>query len=565
MRFLVEAAITVDAVVVHTEKEALILENTLIKEHQPKYNVRLVDGSNFLHLRIDTGSSWPRYSLTRNIARDTKKRSVRYFGPFPSASAARSTLEFINRRFPLRTCSDRELASRKRPCLLYQMNRCAGPCVTACSSEEYNRHVDDSVMFLQGRSTALIDRLRDRMEHLSEAEAFEEAALVRDQLQSIQATIERQHVVDRKLRDRDVWGLHREGEHGLVARIPVREGLMHEPTVMRFHGVVDDDGTLLSSLMNRWYELSTSIPPQVLLPVEPADIAGLAELLTDRRGSNVRLITPQRGEGKRLVALATANAKSAWTRSHSQTERLNQTLKTLQRVCRLPRLPRRIECFDNSNLAGADPVASMVVFIDGRPKKSLYRKFMIRTVVGSDDYATMREVISRRVRRGLLEDDSGWELPDLLVVDGGKGQLNAARAVLKDLGVKNVPLIGLAKPKTERKKGDRQTPDKIVLPGVKNPLILRNNHPVLHLLQRIRDESHDTAVRYHRRRRRSRQLHSALEDLAGVGPARRVTLLRHFGGMAAIRAAKFSEIAALPGFGPRLARVIRDNLGGVEE
>jgi len=190
---------------------------------------------------------------------------------------------------------------------------------------------------------------------------------------------------------------------------------------------------------------------------------------------------------------------------------------------------------------------------------------MIRTVVGSDDYATMREVISRRVRRGLLEDDSGWELPDLLVVDGGLGQLNAARAVLKDLGVKNVPLIGLAKPKTERKKGDRQTPDKIVLPGVKNPLILRNNHPVLHLLQRIRDESHDTAVRYHRRRRRSRQLHSALEDLAGVGPARRVTLLRHFGGMAAIRAAKFSEIAALPGFGPRLARVIRDNLGGVEE
>lgn len=555
VRFLVQSAQTIDVVQVNTEKEALILEATLIKKHQPRYNVRLLDGASFLHLRIDARGKWPRYTMARKIGKDAR-RGVRYVGPIPSASRARTTLEFLNRRFPLRTCTDRELKSRKRPCLLYQMKRCLGPCADRCTPEEYAASVQESLLFLDGRSEVLLDRLRDKMTTHAAALEFEQAALLRDRIRAIQVVTERQQVVDAKQADRDIWGLYREADRGVAVRIPVRAGRMHEPEPLRVEGALEDDGALLSSLLNRYYAVGALLPAEILLPVAPEDIAGLAELLTERRGRKVSLRVPQRGDKRRLIELAETNARLSMERARSAAEKVRQTLTALQRVCRLPRLPRRIECFDNSNIQGTDPVASMVVFVDGKPARKLYRRYIVKTVEGSDDYATMAEILDRRLRRSLQEAPGDWRRPDLLVVDGGKGQLNAALAVLRTLGISDVPAIGLAKPRTERRRGDRETPDKIVLPGIKNPLILRHNHPALHLLQAIRDESHRTAVRYHRQRRRKRQFTSVLDGIQGVGPARKQALLKHFGGIAAITAASAKDIAALPGFGPASAQAV---------
>ena len=559
VRFLVSAAAAVDAVLVDTEKEALILESTLIKKHQPRYNVRLIDGASFLHLRLDVSGEWPRYQLTRKIGKDVR-RGVRYIGPIPSASRARTTLEFLERRFPLRTCTDRELSSRKRPCLLYQMKRCLAPCVGLCSKEEYAAAVSESLLFLEGRSGELLDRLRERMVGHALAEEFEQAAALRDRVRAIEAVTERQQVVDERLADRDVWGLYREAERGVAVRIQVRQGRMEEPESLRISGALEDDGELLSSVLNRFYEVGELLPSEVLLPVAPPDLEGLGELLSERRGKKVTVRVPQRGEKTRLIELANKNAQSTLERSTSELERRRETLQALQRICHLPRLPLRIECFDNSNIQGTDPVASMVVFVEGRPERALYRRYNVKTIEGADDYATMGEILGRRFRRALVEDPGPWRKPDLLVVDGGKGQLNVALAVLAELGIDDVPAIGLAKPRTERRKGDRDMPDKIMLPGAKNPVVLRNNHPALHLLQALRDESHRTAVRYHRQRRTKRQMTGILDTIPGVGGKRKQALLKHFGGLAAIRAASVEDLTAIDGISAALAQRILDTL-----
>ena len=566
VRFLVHAAADVEVVVTRTEKEALILENTLIKKHQPRYNTKLVDDSSFLHLRIDPAGTWPRYELVRRI-RDTR---ARHFGPYHSASRARQTLEFLNRRFPLRTCSDRELESRRRPCLLHQMHRCLAPCVGLCSSEEYQSVVQESMLFLEGRSSELLVRLRSRMQAQSEALAFEDAARTRDLVAAIEASIERQHVVDRKLGDRDAWGLCRGEGSAVAALLQVREGLMQEALVFPLQGALGDDGDVLSSLLNTWYGDGERCPAEVLLPVEPADMAALTEVLAERRGRAVAVRLPQKGDKLRLVELATENARQALALQSAREDRQAQAMRQLMEICRLPRLPRRIECFDNSNIQGADPVASMVVFTDGRPDRAAYRRYKVKSVEGSDDFATMREILARRYRRALGLDSEGAALPagedgvgvmpDLLVVDGGKGQLGAALAVLADLGLHDLPAIGLSKPRTEHRRGEREATDKIVLPDARDPIRLPHNSPALNLLQALRDESHRTAVGYHRKVRSRRTLQSRLDDLPGVGEARRKALLAHFGSLQAVRAASAEQIAEVPGFGPRLAARVVDAL-----
>lgn len=557
--FLVQTAADVDAVVVQTEKEALILENTLIKKHRPRYNIKLVDDSSFLHLQIDTGARWPRYRLVRAI--EPKSTKVRSFGPFTSASRARATLEFMSRRFPLRTCSDRELRSRKRPCLMHQMGRCLAPCVDLCTPEEYNDAMTESLLFVSGRNTELLQRLRGSMVTAAESLDFEKAARDRDLIRALESSIERQSVVDRKLGNRDVWGLARSSDGGVVALLPVRQGMMHEAALFPFADGPwsDDDGELLSSVLNTWYGRGADIPAEVLLSVDVADAEALAEVLSERRGSSVRLARPARGDKLRLVEIANDNAEAAWTRRLDAAQRNTSALEELQRVCHLPRPPRRMECFDNSNIQGTDPVAAMVVYVDGQHTRHLDRRYKIKTVVGADDYATMGEVLGRRLRRGLEEGD----LPDLLVVDGGKGQLNIALAVLRELGFRHqrepddtrmlLPVIGIAKPKTERARGDREALDKLVLPGAKNLIRLPGNSPGLRLLQSLRDDTHDAAITYHRKRRRNRTLTGSLNGLEGVGPARKRALLKHFGGLAAVRAASIDELAAVPGLGPTTA------------
>ena len=567
--YLVESAKDVAAVVTRTEKEALILENTLIKKHRPRYNVKLVDDSSFLHLRIDPSEAWPRFRMVRHIS-DTR---ARHFGPFASASRARATLEFLNRRFPLRTCSDRELKTRTRPCLLHQMHRCIAPCVDLCTKDAYDAVLQEAMLFLEGRNTELVERLQVRMGEAAEREDFEEAARLRDLINAIQASIERQSVVDRKLANRDVWGLFRSGHRGMVAIVPVRAGFMQEAVTLHFKDAAGEDGDLLSTFLNTWYGQGANLPGEILVPELPLDHAALAELLSERRAevegrknAVVHLVAPQRGEKSQLLQIAADNAEAAFQRQTAREEQQLDALKALVEICRLPRMPRHIACFDNSNIQGTDPVASMVVFINGRPDRARYRRYHVKTVVGADDFATMAEILGRRLRRGIIEGD----LPDLLVVDGGKGQLNAALAVMREVGVRSqleplgqgplVPVIGLSKPRTERRRGELDALDKIVLPGVKNEIRLRERDPALRLLQHLRDESHKTAVEFHRKVRNKRNLTSALDALPGVGPARRKALLTHLGSMRAVKIATIAQLAEVPGMGPAIARRVHEAL-----
>jgi len=560
---LISESVDVDVVVVNTEKDALLLECTLIQKYRPRYNVRLVDGGGFLYLSIDLQDEWPRYQVVRKRSR-RKRSQVHFIGPITSGGQARKVLTFVERSFRLRTCSNQELRTRKRACLLYEMHRCLAPCVGLCTPEVYQAEVTQSLMFLQGRHQPLLKQLNTQMLQYSEQEAFEQAARTRDLILAIQASTSKQEMVDGRGGNKDIWGMYREGERGVLAVLPVREGRVQAPVTLRFEAAVDSNPALLSSLLNTWYESGEGIPDEVVLPFELPDRAALAEVLNQRRGRRVSVLTPKRGEKHRLMQLASKNAQATHIRQQSAAAHRRQILSDLKRICRLPTLPRRIECVDNSNIQGTDSVAAVVVFIDGRPSRAHYRRFVVKTVVGADDYATMREILHRRIRRGLA-GDAGWELPDLIVVDGGRGQLNIALALLSDLGVKDVPVVGLSKPRTERKRGDRDTPDKIVLPNVREPLVLRNNHPVLHLLQSIRDEAHKTAVTFHRKRRRKRQLSSPLDDLPGIGPARRKTLLKHFGGHAAIRQATLAEIVALPGFGKTRAQNLLQALSEADD
>jgi excinuclease ABC subunit C len=553
VRFLAAAAADVEVVATRTEKEALLLERTLIRKHGPPYNVLLVDDTNFLHLHVDPAAPWPRYRLVRRIT----KSKGRFFGPFASASRARATLQFMERRFPLRTCSDRELASRTRPCLLHQMGRCMAPCVDLCAPEDYRAALDESLLFLEGRNTELMRRLRARMKAAATAKGFEEAARLRDLIGAIEASMERQDVVDGKLGNRDIWGLTRQGNQGVVAILSVRGGHLEQGVTHAFGEALEGDAELLSSLLNTFYGEAVDIPPEVLLPFPIPELELLGEILSEARGGRVRIAVPKRGHKARLVKMAARNASVSLTARAQEGEARMAALERIAQVCGLSAPPMRIECFDNSNIQGADPVASMVVFSRGVHDRAASRRYRVKTVVGSDDFASMREILHRRLTRGMAEQD----LPDLVVVDGGQGQLSAALGVRDALALPEVKMIGLAKFKTERARGELDATDKIILPGTDAPLRLDAHDPGLRLLQAIRDKAHSTAVTYHRKVRRARTLTSVLDDLPGVGPARRRALLRHFGSVAAMKHATKDELCVVEGVGPQMAARIHKALG----
>ncbi len=547
VRFLVAEAAAIDVVPVRSEREALLMESTLIKQHRPRYNVKWRDDKNFLHMRLDTRGAWPRFTLVRQLRND----GARYFGPYHTATHARRTLQFIGRNFPLRTCTDAVLRSRSRPCILHQMGRCLAPCVERCTPPAYQAVLDDALLFLSGKNRELVERVRERMEKSAEEEHFEDAARWRDLGRLLNSAMDRQAVVDIKLGERDVWAVHREGDRGVVVVVPVRDGMAQEPIATPFSGEPGEIWELLSSSLNAWYE-GGHIPRDILVPVELPDRVALQEVLAERRGGPVRLSVPRRGERARVLEIANGTAKARFLTTHPEDERFARTLWSLAELLGLPIAPHRIECFDNSNLMGGDPVAAMVVFLDGRPARAEYRRYKVKTVVGADDYATMREILGRRLRRGVEEG----ELPDLIVVDGGAGQLNAARDVLRELGLLDQPVIGLSKPRTEHARGELDASDKIVLPDQAEPVRLRPDDPILRMLQHLRDQAHETAIGFHRKQRSKSSLHSALDDVPGVGPARRKALLRHFGSMSALKAASVDQVASLDGFGPLLAEKI---------
>jgi len=549
-----------DTVVVTNEKEALLLENELIKRYQPRFNVLLKDDKNFICLRLDPAAEWPRLEVVRRFKRD----GAMYFGPYASASSIRETLRIINRYFQLRTCSDHVLHHRRRPCLLHQIGRCPAPCVYDVSRTEYAESVREVALFLEGKGGELIDALRTRMKGAAQELRFEQAARLRDQLYAIERSLERQKIATTETIDQDVFGSHREADRLVVYVLYVRQGRLNGGQSFPFTGQEFPDEELLGSFVNLYYGEDNVLPDEVLLPLRPeGGLEPLAELLTEKRGRRVRVLVPRRGEKLRLVEMSAANARQAFLDQRRSRDELEAVLERLRERLHLSRVPRRMECFDISHFQGATIVASQVAMTEGELDRSRYRRFRIKSVHAQDDFASMYEVVSRRLRRGREATD----LPDLLVIDGGKGQLASARAAMKDLGV-SIDVVGLAKSREidsdDRAAVSARSPERVFIPEKKDPIVLPQNSPELFLLMRIRDEAHRFAITYQQKLMRRRNFRSVLEDIPGVGEGRKKALLRAFGSLKRIREASIEELAAEAGLGTTLAERIHAHLHAPE-
>ncbi len=543
----------IETVVVKNEKEALLLENELIRRHKPRFNVRPRAGRNFVYLRLDTGQRYPRLEVTRQVRND----GARYFGPYPLARALRQTLRVVNRNFKLRTCSDHDPSTHKRPCLLCQISRFPAPTVYDIPPEEYRRHVDNAILFLEGRQTELIDSLRSRMERAAAELRFEEAARLRDQLDAIEKTLEPQKIVTGESIDQDAVGCRREGDRLVVYVLYVRRGRVTGGQAFSFSKQAFPDSELLASFLSLYYQGGNFVPDEVLLPLEAEGRESLAEVLSERKGSTVRVLMPKRGHRRELVRMSMQNAEQALRKVGPPPAETRDMLERLKERLGLGRFPRRMECFDVSHFHGGAIVASRTAITEGALDKDRYRRYRITSVQVGDDYGAMYEAVSRRLRRGVEEGD----LPDLLVIDGGKGQLAAAQAAIKDLGVANIDVVALAKvrevgtggvPYAERPK----VPERIFVPNRKEPIVLPHDSPEMLLLALLRDEAHRFAITYQRKLMRRERLRSRLEDIPGIGAERRKALLRHFGSLDKVHQASTNDLAEVEGIGPAMAKRI---------
>jgi len=556
VRFLVGRLADFETLVTASEKEALILENNLIKQYKPRYNIRLKDDKSYVSVKVTVQEPWPRVLVTRRIARD----GSRWFGPFHSASAVRDTLDTIRKIFPLRTCSDAVFRNRSRPCIEYEIKRCLAPCVLPVDRAAYEEHLRQAMLLLEGRSRDVVEALRQRMAAAAEAERFEEAARLRDQLRAIEKTQERQLVVVHGGGHRDVFGLYREGGAIEVQVLFVRDGTLVSAQGWGLDDWELPDADVLEAVLTQFYQATgRDVPDEILVPVPISDAAVRAEYLSEKRGRRVRIVVPRRGDRLRLVALAQANARQGFSeRRAAAAEGLHQVAQLGARL-RLRVSPRRIECVDIATFQGADTVGALVTFVDGRPWKDGYRRFRIRSVTGTDDFASVAEVIRRRFRGSA----AAMPAPDLLVIDGGLGQLEAARAVLTEVGAPELMVIGLAKERVARDPRAREIqrrPDRVFLPGRKNPVVLHPNSGALFLLQRVRDEAHRVANSYHRALRSRQRLHSRLDAIDGVGPHRRRALLRAFGSLRGVGDAAIADLVRVAGITPAIAMRIKETL-----
>ncbi len=550
-RVLVGKIDDIETILCGSEKEALILESNLIKKHRPRYNVILKDDKRYPSLRLDPRQTFPNLSIVRKIQKD----GALYFGPYASAHAVRQTLRFIDKHFRLRKCRNREFRQRTRPCLHCQMQRCMAPCCMDVSPESYEDAVREVVLFLKGKTPELIRELADRMQAASEQQRYEQAAHLRDKIAALKKTLEKQVAVTTDFKDRDVIGAVRDGDEALVALIPVRGGFMSGAREFYFSGGLGKAGALIGAFMAQYYEAAPFVPEEVLVEAPPEDRSVLEERLSELRGRRVRILHPKRGEKARLVEMARKNASERLKERQASATAEKQLLERLKRRLSLPAPPARIECFDNSNLFGADPVASMVVFQDGRPNPSAYRRYRIRTVKGPDDYASMAEVLRRR----FLNEGDGEPLPDLLMVDGGRGQLGVAERIAAELGLSgSLQFAGIAK----KDPSAGESRDKIYLPGRINPVNFAKDADLLLFLQRVRDEAHRFAVSYHRRRRIKTAVRSDLDAVPGIGKRRKMALLKHFGGLEALATASVSELAAVEGMNRPAAEAVKAHLAG---
>ena len=551
VRALVQKIHDLEIIVTNSEVDALILESNLIKEHQPWFNIRIKDDKHYPYLKLTLGETYPRLLIARRIQKDGSK----YFGPYPSGLAMRETLKLIRRVFPLRTCKQ-PLDGQPvgRPCLNYHIKRCLGPCTGQVSREQYMEVVQNVDMLLSGRYDSLTKQLTERMEAAAEALQFERAAELRDQLNAIKRISEKQKMISPDLADRDVLALARGVEETCIGMLIVREGhvIGHEHYFLS--GTEDlSQGEILAGFLKQHYTNNPFIPAEVILSAELPDNDGalISEWLSQRRGSKAQLIVPKRGDKKQLVEMVEKNAAIALderlVRNLSQGKLQQGALQELADFLQLSGPPRRIECYDISNISGQEAVGSMVVMLNGEPARSEYRRFRIRDIEGPNDYAMMQQVLRRRFRRLQQDDDRFADLPDLIVIDGGKGQLSAALQVMHELGFAGIPVVGLA-----------EKEEHIFQPGQSDPLILPRQSQSLYLVQRIRDEAHRVALGYHRQLRAKKQVASWLEGCPGIGPARRKALLKAFGSLNKIKAASEAELAQVPGMTKQAAANLYD-------
>jgi excinuclease ABC subunit C len=554
VRRLVENAADLDFFVTDSELEALILECNLIKRHRPHYNVRLKDDKRYPYVKISWQEDFPRVTVVRRMHAD----GARYFGPYTSSSAMRETLDLLRRIFPYLTCKRKITGTDERACLYHHIGRCLAPCIGAVSRDEYREMMEQVCLFLEGKGEEIIASLRRRMETAAQNMEFERAARLRDQIAAVERVIERQRVVTASSVDQDALGIAAEDGELCVQVFFVRSGKLIGHEYFLMEGTGDAEAPeILTSFLKQFYDHAAHVPPEILLPQEIEEDQIIETWLSEKRGGRVHLRVPRRGFKRKLVEMVEENARETLShllaREQIEKTRAMAGVSDLRAELGLDAPPPRIEAYDISNIQGVAATGSMVVFVDGEPSKKEYRRFKIRALQGPDDCAMLQEVLRRRFRRATIAEagtrDSWADLPDLIVVDGGKGQLNAALEVLAEHGLDTLPAIGLAKEREE-----------VFKPGASQAIILPRDSAGLHLLQRLRDEAHRFAITYHKGLRRSQSLSSVLEEIPGVGPMRRRALLKRFGSLDAIRQASLDDLASVPGMNESVARKVQEAL-----
>jgi len=556
---LVSEVADLEWIVTESELEALILECELIKRYSPRYNVRFKDGKRYPYIKVTLQEDFPRVFVVRNMLRD----GGRYFGPFTSSQVVYQSLELLRRLFPYRTC-DREITGKdRRPCLYYHIKRCVGPCIAAVTKEEYRAVMDRACLFLEGKQERIVEELRAKMVAEAEALRFEKAAEMRDQISAIGQIIERQRIVSGHLNDHDFIAFAREDGQACVQVFFVRGGKLIGREYYVLTGTQDEGETgVMTSFVKQFYDEAAYVPPEILVQSDLDELAVIEEWLHRKRGSKVGIKVPRRGEKHEIMRMAAENAADTLAKLRAEweadTNKHVEALTELQQALGLPAPPARIECYDISNTQGTSSVGSMVVFVQGAPSKQDYRHFRIKTVEGANDFASMAEVLRRRfarakdcdARRSVDGKENRWAImPDLVIVDGGKGQLSAAREAMQEVNVTRILTVGLAKQNEE-----------IYLPGRPAPILLPRDSQGLYLVQRIRDEAHRFAIAYHRRVRDARTTQSILDEIPGIGPRRRQALLDKFGSLEGIRQATIEQLVTVPGMNRRAAEQLIEYL-----
>lgn len=541
---LVSRISDLDFIVTDSEQEAILLECHLIKKHYPHYNVRLKDDKSFPYLKIDFSESWPRIYVTRRVDKD----KARYFGPFASPGSVRKTLNMLRRLFPLRTCKKAITGSEQRACLEYHIHRCLGPCIGAVSREDYQQVINQVILFLEGKQEAIVQDLRNKMQAAAENLEFEKAALLRDQINAVERVIERQKVTSAE-GEMDVVAFARSNDQAYVLVFSIRNGKLMGRENFILEGTRDEEPSrIMTSFVEQFYNSTPYIPEKILLQHPIDEMPAVKKWLEGKKQAKVEIQVPRRGTKKQLVDMVAGNARQGFEQYRvkllAEADSLAAALEDLQKELFLPRPPRRIECYDISNIQGTSAVGSMVVFDKGSPKKSHYRRFKIKSVAGANDYAMIGEVLRRRFKKGTSEPEgSPWGItPDLVLIDGGRGQLNAALEAMKEAGADSVPCAGIAKEN-----------ESLFLPQLSDPILLPSTSGALHLLQRVRDEAHRFALGYHHKVHRKETFASALDSVPGIGVQRKRALIQRFGSIKNISQATVEELTEVKGITPAIA------------